>query len=110
LFSFAGQLALNVPEDQIAVEKAPSSLRSAGAVQNALVETQPPTNLAAKNGTFPKITTMYRLNGFRSIAELIILEVRWTIVALLEISRVRAAFFMWNLANVAELSSEKFVP
>ena len=35
----------------------------------------------------PKITTMYRLNGFRSIAELIILEVRWTIVALLEISR-----------------------
>src|SRR5438132_4257988 len=30
---------------------------------------------------------MYRLNGFRSIAELIILEVRWTIVALLEISR-----------------------
>jgi hypothetical protein len=30
--------------------KAPSSLRSAGAVQNALVETQPPINLAATNG------------------------------------------------------------
>jgi hypothetical protein len=44
---FPNQLALNAPEVHTAVEKAPSQLRSAGAVQNALVETQPPINLAA---------------------------------------------------------------
>jgi len=44
--AFANRLALNAPEDHTAVEKAPSPLRFAGAVQNALVETQRPINLA----------------------------------------------------------------
>jgi hypothetical protein len=38
LRGFANQLALKAPDGHTAVEKAPSSLRFAGAVKNALVE------------------------------------------------------------------------
>ncbi len=53
---FANQLALNAPEVHTGVEKAPSLLRFAGAVQNALVEAQRPINPAEASANWETVS------------------------------------------------------
>ncbi|PYK79884.1 MAG: hypothetical protein DMF27_13920 [Verrucomicrobia bacterium] len=111
MFSFAGQLALNVPEDHIAVGKRrrrfalPAQSKMPLLRRNLQLISLPRTARPPQNNhnvSAERISKYRRTHNSRSTVD--------NCGALGNLKGVRAAFFMRNLANVAELSSEKFVP